>query len=70
MYSDYTARKTESQSVYFQTDDTTKVLVSQVGETGARSYRGRLLQRHFMQNYYIGGEIADSSSILIHQGNY
>ena len=41
-----------------------------VGETGARSYRGRLLQGHFMQNYYIDGEIADSSSILIHQGNY
>ena len=43
---------------------------SQLGETGARSYRGRLLQGHFMQNYYIDGEIADSISILIHQGNY
>ena len=41
-----------------------------VGETGARSYRGRLLQGHFMQNYHIDGEIADSSSLLIHQGNY
>ena len=41
-----------------------------VGETGARSYRGRLLQGHFMQNYNIDGEIADSSSILIHQWNY
>ena len=30
---------------------------------------GRLLQGHFMQNYYIDGEIADCSSILIHQGN-
>ena len=46
------------------------VLVCEIGETGARSYRGRLLQGHFMQNYYIDGEIADSSSILIHQGNY
>ena len=41
-----------------------------VGETGASCYRGRLLQGHFMQNYYVDGEIADSSSILIHQGNY
>ena len=41
-----------------------------VGETGASCYRGRLLQEHFMQNYYIDGEIADSSSILIHQGNH
>ena len=38
----------------------------QVGETGASCYRGRLLQGHFMQNYYIDGEIADSSSMLIH----
>ena len=37
-----------------------------IGETGASCYRGRLLQGHFMQNYYIDGEIADNSSILIH----
>ena len=41
-----------------------------VGETGASCYRGRLLQGHFLQNYYIDGEIADSSSILIHQWNH
>ena len=43
---------------------------SNVGETGASCYRGRLLQGHFMQNYYIDGEIAGSSFILIHQGNH
>ncbi len=36
----------------------------------ASCYRGRLLQGHFMQNYYIDGEIADSSFILIHNGNH
>ena len=41
-----------------------------IGETGASCYRGRLLQGHFMQNYYFDGEIADSSFILIHQGNH
>ena len=41
-----------------------------VGETWACCYGGRLLQGHFMQNYYIDGEIADSSYILIHQGNH
>ena len=34
-----------------------------LGETLASCYSGRLLQGHFMQNYYIDGEIADSSSI-------
>ena len=41
-----------------------------VVETGASCYRGRLLQGHFMRNYYIDGEIADSSFILIHQRNH
>ena len=41
-----------------------------LGKTGASCYRGRLLQGHFMQNYYIDGEIAGSSFILIHQGNH
>ena len=41
-----------------------------IGETGASCYGGRLLQGHFMQNYYNDGEIADSSFILIHQGNH
>ena len=41
-----------------------------IGETGASCYRGRLLQGHFMQNYYIDGEIADSSFIIIHKGNH
>ena len=41
-----------------------------IGETGASCYRGRLLQEHFMQNYYIDGEITDSSFILIHEGNH
>ena len=38
-----------------------------VGEAGASSYRGRLLQSHFMQNSHrsIDGKIADSSYILI-----
>ena len=44
--------------------------VHRVGETEASCYGGRLLQGHFMQNYYIDGEIADSSFILIHQGNH
>ena len=39
-------------------------------KTGASCYRGSLLQGHFMKNYYIDGEIADSSSTLIHQGNH
>ena len=39
--------------------------VKQLGETGASCYGGRLLQGHFMQNYYIDGEIADSSFTLI-----
>ena len=30
-----------------------------VGETGASCYRGRLLQGHFMQNYYSDGEIVE-----------
>ena len=46
------------------------VTISPVGETGASCYRGRLLQGHFMQNYYIDDEIADSCFILIHQGNH
>ena len=46
------------------------VLPARVGETGARCYRGRLLQRRFMQKYHIDGEIADSSCIRIHQGNH
>ena len=45
-------------------------VLSQLGETGASCYRGRLLQGLFMRNYHIDGEIADSSSILIHQGNH
>ena len=48
----------------------TEIQSSWVGETGASCYRGRLLQGHFMQNYYIDGEIADSSSIIVHQGNH
>ena len=40
------------------------------GETGGSRYRGRLLQGHFVQNCRIDGEIADGSSIIIHQRNY
>ena len=32
------------------------VFTIHVGETGASCYRGRLLQGHFMQNYYIKGQ--------------
>ena len=36
-------------------------------EVPGSCYRGRLLQqRHLVQNYHIDGEIADTSSILIH----
>ena len=41
-----------------------------VGETGASCYRGRLLQGRFIQKCHIDGDIADSSCIRIHQGNY
>ena len=41
-----------------------------IGETGASCYGGKLLQGHFMQNCHIDGEIADSSSIIIHQRNH
>ena len=43
---------------------------AQVGETGASCYGGRLLQGHLMQSCITDGEIADSSSILIHQRNH
>ena len=46
---------------------------SGIGETGARGYRGRLLQGHFIQHYHLDGESDDSSCILklsIKERNY
>ena len=64
--------KTAVQQVIIKTTSIMIALATQVlvGETGASCYRGRLLQGHFMQHYYIDGEIADSCSIIIHQGNH
>ena len=50
--------------------DVTRISGGMVEETGASCYGGRLLQGRFMKNYHIHGEIADNSSIVIHQRNH